>query len=240
MSFRISTGFRNAILGNASLKGTSLAYIDGGASDDQITDSENRFLTAGFKVGDQITTINSNTGGNDVSDIVLTGVTQNVLSFATGILAASEAFLAGTIVTGNNGGSWKSLLDNGIIHIYSGTQPASADDAETGTLLLKITVASGAFVAGSPTNGLSFRQIISGVLSKDDGEVFSGVGLATGVAGWGRYYSNAYVTGASINAIRFDGTVGVTDGAQFKLSSTNIVLGATTTLDAATIIQPAY
>ena len=236
--FRISTGLQNSVLGDASLKGPSLAYVDNGASEDQITDSENRFLTAGFKVGDQITTIGSNTGGNDISDIVLTGVAQGTLTFATGILAASEAFLAGTIVTGNNGGSWKSLLDNGIIRIYSGTQPASADDAETGTLLLEITVASGAFVAGSPDNGLSFRQILSGVMSKDDGEVFSGVGQANGTAGWGRYYSNAYVTGASTNAIRFDGSVG-TSGAQFILSSTNIVLGATTTLDGATITQPA-
>ena len=238
MSFRISTGFRNSVLGNASLKGTALAYVDNGAIEDQITDSENRFLTAGFKVGDKITTINSNTGGNDVSEIVLTGVAQGALSFATGVLAASEAFAAGTIITGNNGGSWKSLLDNGIIHVYSGSQPASADDAETGTLLLKLTVASGAFVAGSPDNGLSLRQIISGVMSKDDGEVWSGVGLATGTAGWFRYYDNKYITGASTNAIRFDGTVG-TSGAQLILTSTNIVLGATTTADSCTITQPA-
>jgi hypothetical protein len=236
--FRISTGLQNSVLGDASLKGASLAYVDNGASEDQITDSENRFLTAGFKVGDKITTTGSTTAGNDISEIVLTAVAQGALSFATGVLAASEAFLAGTIVTGSNGGSWKSLLDNGIIHVYSGTQPASADDAETGTLLLKLTVASGAFVAGSPDNGLSLRQIISGVMVKDDGEVWSGVGLATGTAGWFRYYANDYVTGASNNAIRFDGTVG-TSGAQLILTSTNIVLGATTTADSCKIIQPA-
>lgn len=40
-------------------------------------------------------------------------------------------------------------LQGGYIGIYSGTQPASADAAATGTLLLKITNNSGAFTAGA-------------------------------------------------------------------------------------------
>lgn len=41
-------------------------------------------------------------------------------------------------------GSWKTAFDNGHILIYSGTQPATADLAVTGTLLVTITSSSGA------------------------------------------------------------------------------------------------
>lgn len=41
-------------------------------------------------------------------------------------------------------GSYRSALNGGKIQIYSGSQPSSADDAPTGTLLVTITDASGA------------------------------------------------------------------------------------------------
>lgn len=41
-------------------------------------------------------------------------------------------------------GSWKGALDNGTIEIYTGSQPATADLAPTGTLLATITVDSAA------------------------------------------------------------------------------------------------
>ena len=46
-----------------------------------------------------------------------------------------------------NGGQ-KEAFHDGIVDIYSGAQPASADDAVTGTHLARITLASGAFTAG--------------------------------------------------------------------------------------------
>jgi len=47
----------------------------------------------------------------------------------------------------NEGGSMKQALANGRLLIYTGTQPASADDAVSGTLLATITLASGAHTA---------------------------------------------------------------------------------------------
>lgn len=41
-------------------------------------------------------------------------------------------------------GSWKDFLDEGSIEIYTGTQPATADLAVTGTLLATITSSAGA------------------------------------------------------------------------------------------------
>lgn len=52
-----------------------------------------------------------------------------------------------------SGGCLKDALNNGRIEIYSGTQPANADTAVTGTLLVTITSASGAFTAETPAIG---------------------------------------------------------------------------------------
>ncbi|MCR4302145.1 MAG: hypothetical protein NUV51_11080 [Sulfuricaulis sp.] len=40
-------------------------------------------------------------------------------------------------------GSWKDVMDNGSIEIYSGSQPATPDLAPTGNLLVTITASSG-------------------------------------------------------------------------------------------------
>jgi len=238
MTIRISDGLRCSLMGDAFLKGTSLAYSDNGASPDTITDSENRFLTAGFKVGDAITTTGSTTGGNDISAVVLTAVAAGTLTFVTGSLSASEAFLAATTLTGNNGGSLAALFLDGVLEIYSGSQPSDPNAAEIGTKLLRITQSSGAFTPGSATNGLEFKQVIQGTLSKNASETWSGVGLATGTAGWFRLYDNLYHSGAVASAVRLDGSVG-TSGANMILSSTAIKLSATTTIDQFDLTFPA-
>lgn len=48
------------------------------------------------------------------------------------------------------GGSLKNALSGGRMEIYSGTQPASADAAKTGTLLVTITNAGGSWTAETP------------------------------------------------------------------------------------------
>lgn len=141
------------------------------------------------------------------------------------------------VESGDNG-SFKDIFADGVLEIYSGSQPADADSAEAGTKLVRITVASGAFTPESATNGLEFGDASAGVIAKASGEVWSGVGLVTGTAGWFRFYDNDYDDGADAAAIRFDGAV-ATSGAQLNLSSTTITLSATLTIDAFTITLPA-
>jgi hypothetical protein len=133
---------------------------------------------------------------------------------------------------------FKGLFTDGVIRIYSGTQPTSADDAESGTLLCTITVGSGAFTAGAATNGLEFGTPGSGTIAKSTSETWSGVAVATGTAGWFRFYANAMTTGSSTTAVRFDGSVS-TSGAQLNMSSTAITSGATTTIDSFSVTIPA-
>lgn len=238
MALRLSTGLRNSMLADAFNIGATMAYVDGGAGNDYITDSENTFLTRGFRVGKTFTTANSTTGGNDLTTETILAVAAGKLEFATGQVNTPEAFAAATTITSDNGESFQEIMKDGVIRIYSGSQPSDADQAETGTLLLTITVSSGAFTPGSPTNGLEFGPVVSGVVSKLASEVWSGVGVAAGTAGWFRFYSNEMDTGADVSAARFDGSVG-TSGANLIMSSTSVVVGATSTVDAFSITLPA-
>lgn len=103
------------------------------------------------------------------------------------------------------------------LSIYTGSQPATANDAATGTKLVDITI-----------NG--FNTPANGSATLDTSTPNTGVAVATGIAGWGRIVGG---TGE-----RIDGTVG-TSGTDFTINSTSITNGATVTLTAMTVTQPA-
>ena len=103
-------------------------------------------------------------------------------------------------------GSFKTIMQNGVIRVFSGVQPTSADDAEAATVLLEISVSSGTFTAGTATNGVNFGTPADGALAKSSSEVWSGVASASGTAGWFRFYANDMTTGATTTAARFDGS----------------------------------
>jgi hypothetical protein len=246
MALKFSTGLRDAILGRQGVVGavrggTTLAFVDGGAGSDTITDSGSGLVTAGFVPGLPIYIYGPNTAANktQVDGVVLTAVTAGALTFSTGIVNTAESFLTGTCVIQPYGGSFKDIFKHGVIRIYSGSQPSDADQAESGTHLLTITVDSGSFGAGSAANGLIFGEAEGGELVKGS-STWSGKGLSgasTGTsAGWFRFYDNSYTTGASLSAIRFDGTVSTVSGTGvLVMSSTTIVYNATTTIDSFTM-----
>jgi hypothetical protein len=70
-----------------------------------------------------------------------------------------------------------ALFDGGTLNIYTGTQPASANDAATGTLLCTIDLPTPAFGAAA-----------SGVISKAG--TWQATALDDGTAGWGRFVSS--------------------------------------------------
>lgn len=125
----------------------------------------------------------------------------------------------------------KEAMTDGVIRIYSGAQPATADSAVTGTLLLEVTVNGGAFAHGSPTNGLEFDAPAAGVLGKASAETWRGTGLANGTAGWFRFCANPTDSGGiSTTLARIDGSVARTGG-DLNLSNVNIVVGVPNTID---------
>ena len=103
------------------------------------------------------------------------------------------------------------------LSIYTGSQPAAANDAATGTKLVDITI-----------NG--FNTPANGSATLDTSTPNTGTAVAAGTAGWGRI--------VGWGGQRIDGTVG-TSGTDFTINSTSITNGATVTLTAMTVTQPA-
>ena len=139
---------------------------------------------------------------------------------------------AGGIGTGGTGGL-KTLLDGGVIDIFTGSQPASADYVETGTKLIRISSTSGT----TNVDGLRFGTAAAGVLGRTV-PAWTGSVIVAGVAGWFRFYGTTGTSGTSATTWRFDGGVGVS-GADLNLSHTDLVVDSTLTIANFNITQPA-
>lgn len=247
MAFRLSIGLRNALLGKEALVNALTLHVnsitfgdgDGTGGNDTITDGGSGL--ASHTPGDKITI------GNSLSN----NTTVEILSVTAGVIEVPAGSLSGEVATARTimlascrGGSMNDIFRNGVMRIYTGTQPSTAELIESGSLLVEITQASGAFVSGSPENGLNFGEAASNaVLGKHPDETWSGVAGLTGTAGWFRFYPNDVDThiGAAVsgNKIRFDGSI-ATSGAQLNMSNTSITSGGTTTIDSVAISLPTY
>jgi hypothetical protein len=116
------------------------------------------------------------------------------------------------------------LLDGGpaagTIKIYTGTQPATANDAVAGTLLATITLSDPAF--GAAATGVATLS----------GTPLSATGVAAGTAGWARLADS---TGATV----MDGSVTATGGGgQIELATTTISVGVTVQITSGTVTMP--
>lgn len=132
-----------------------------------------------------------------------------------------------------------STFANGYIEIYSGSQPATADAAVTGTLLGIVTLNGGAFTPGSGTNGLTFAAAAAGAISKSGVWQFTGLSPG-GTAGWFRLKTNAETAGGGISTVlaRLDGSIAVSGG-DMNLSNITIATSSSNTIDSFTFTVPA-
>jgi hypothetical protein len=233
MAKKFSTGLRNALLGLRPAKaGTTIAFV---SATKTITDSGLGLNI--FQPGDTVLVTGAAQGANNKAVTVVTTQVDGSALTVSESLTDEGAGATINLALGNSR-AFKDIFRNCVIEIYSGSQPADADQAETGTKLLRITASGGAFTPGVAANGLSFGDPAGGVIAKATGETWVGAGIASGVAGWFRCYSNIYKTGQSTSAVRFDGSVG-TSGSQLNLSTTSIVQNQNTTIDTFQLTFPA-
>lgn len=239
MALRLSTGLRNALLDKKAeaanlIVATTISFESGTG-----TGGRDRILDSGNGLGDYIRRDTVTVSGSTSND-----GNYEILAVANGYLEIASSSLTNesagdtVVLAGARGGAFVDLFRNCIVDVFTGSQPVSADAAETGSKLVSITLSSGPFTGGSAANGINFGEVASGVLHKEAGEVWSGLGLVAGTAGWFRFYANDYVLGASVTAIRMDGGV-ATSGSQFNLSNTSITVGGTTTVDSVSLTLPA-
>lgn len=110
-----------------------------------------------------------------------------------------------------------ALCNSGTIQIRSGTQPATANDAATGTLLAELTFGNPAFAAG--VNGVATANAITQDSSADN----------TGTATWFRVRTSGAAT-------VWDGSVG-TATSDLVLNSTAIQAGAAVSITSLTLTE---
>ena len=119
-----------------------------------------------------------------------------------------------------------------FINIYTGSQPSTADDAASGTLLATI-YSDGAAV------GINFDAPVAGTVSKAIAETWSGAAGAEGTAGWFRLFEAGDTPGiASTTASRIDGNI-ATSGANMNMSNTFVANGAVQTVSTFAVTLPA-
>lgn len=118
----------------------------------------------------------------------------------------------------------KTALANGVIHLYTGSQPATPEDAPTGTRIGSIQLSGGTWAAGVATYGLEFGTAANATLSKAVAENWLFTAIAAGTIGWGRFIANTTAGSGSLSAAdvgavdnsetfpRLDFSVGITSG----------------------------
>jgi len=131
-------------------------------------------------------------------------------------------------------GSFAGALNGGLLTIYSGPIPDSADDVLSGNTLLCTVSVDG--LGG----GINFEAAaVSGVLSKASAEVWQGTNAATGVASFYRWVeASGDPTLSSTTEKRIQGSIGVA-GEDLNLSSVSLTSGAVQSIDFFNITLPA-
>lgn len=235
MAWYLSTGLAKALLGATpyvveSLNASTISFGDGDGtgSTDTINDSGSGLGI--FSINDWI--------------IVLNGTNVNKVVMALTVAAGKIEVPAGSFTTAAAGspvciarlksGSLREIMQNSILCLFDTVRPATADLAEPGTLLAKITKNGGAFVAGTSTNGLNIAEFTGITIARaidpvtGVAEVWKGAGIQTGTARTAVWYANEYVTGASSTALRMYGAVN-TSGADVNMAGgTTITTGVDT------------
>lgn len=121
-------------------------------------------------------------------------------------------------------GSLRSVMNGSVMRLYSGSPPASADAAVTGTLLCTLSV------NGSGT-GVTFETIpADGVIAKEPAEVWQGTNAATGTVAYARLVATSDTGNTSTTANRIQVTVGNTS-TDILVANTLLTSGQTFTLN---------
>ena len=116
-------------------------------------------------------------------------------------------------------GSFKSALDGGVIRIYAGTMPATAN-ADSSSLTVLCTISLDA-----TGTGLTWGSTVTaGILSKNTTEVWRGLIVNTGTATFFRFMASSDTGAASTTDKRVQGTIGLV-GADLNFSNVNLVAG---------------
>lgn len=157
--------------------------------------------------------------------------TATRITFQSTDATAGEYCDFDTVVVDCIDSGFQEIFKDGLIEVWSGTQPTGADSAPTGTLLCT-------FYSDGSSAGLEFDDAATGVLSKKSTETWSGTAVASGTAGWFRLKQPGDLGTENTTDCRFDGAC-ATSGSELNMSSLTITADAVQTISSFAITQPA-
>lgn len=256
MALRFSTALRDGINGAASLaqllNGGALRLFTGSqpsSADDAETGTLlcTYTLAAAARTNEVLptATVTLSGSGGQIDTATLAGIDliNAAVPYNTSLTQTAE-----DLATAIN----RARLFPGVTAVGSGatvilTAPKGTGDA-FGGVAFNVTVSGGTLAEDAPqnmsagtahANGLRFEVSASGVLAKIAADVWSGVAVASGTAGWFRVVGAQADAGASSTVLpRLDGNVG-TAGANLNLSSTTITATATESISEFQLTYPA-
>ena len=258
MTVRISTGARNGMVGGLGLAamlnhgymeiytGTQPATADAAKTGTLlgVVTASSGALTKETRASGSITITAAASGSiNTITVGGLNIIPDGAVSAVAGDTAATAALLCDAI---NRNGMFEATVSGSVVTIKGRPGTGVTTAAVTGTLttVTATYVNMGSVQAGTaPVNGLILGVFVAGVLAKLPSQVWSFAGVASGTAGWFRFYSSdTGDTGAAISAApyypRLDGSVAVSGG-DLNMSNITIAVASPTTVDTFSFTQPA-
>jgi len=257
MTLRFSTGLRNFLMEGGSMKqafaGGKLLIYSGAqpaSADDAVAGTLLATITSGS--GAHTSEVRSAgsvdlTGGGAGSVDTLTVNSIEIMGSSTPF-NTSLAQTAQDVCDKINNNRKNMLFDafvtaTDVINIRAktglGTLPNGWVVASTVTTITK----TDANMAGGvdSVNGLLFGDSAAAILVKRTDQVWSGLGVAAGTAGWFRFVSAIADAGAADSAeafLRVDGNI-ATSGANLNMTNTTVAISATQTISTGTVTVPA-
>ena len=115
---------------------------------------------------------------------------------------------------------------NTFLYIFSGTQPATADDAvpSDSTQLVTIQAFQSTNIKPAFPLPLRFGPPVDGTIGMEPGRIWCNPAESSGVAGWFRLGYSSLILGESKIHPRMDGAIGERSG-EMQISDINITMG---------------
>lgn len=257
MTIRLSTGLRNHMIQHGSFKNAlqnGKLYIYSGAQPSTADLAPTGTLLATITASSAAHTAEVQATGTITLTTGAAGsintVTVNSVNIIPGgavpfntSLSQTATDLAAAINKGLSSPEYTAEASGPVVTIKAARGVGANANGFVVTATLTTITASYTNMSGgvSAVNGLQFDVASSGSIGKDTLQAWTGVAVASGTAGWGRFVGSVADSGladSTATEIRLDASI-ATSGGDISMSNTTVTSGATQTVASFLVTQPA-